>query len=127
MPRSPWRRKNPMAVGGPQLDFELLFQSAPSLFLVLDAAPGFTVLAASDAYLRATRTDRGAIVGRALFEAFPGEGEGEGGTSNLRASLQRVLTTRAPELTTIPRYDLRQTEWQAGGREQRFWRALNSP
>jgi signal transduction histidine kinase len=116
-----------MAVEGSQLDFELLFQSAPSLFLVLDAAPGFTVLAASDAYLRATRTDREAIVGRGLFEAFPGEGEGERATSNLRASLQRVLTTRAPELTTIPRYDLRQTEWQAGGLEQRFWRALNSP
>lgn len=116
-----------MAVEGPQLDFELLFQSAPSLFLVLDAAPGFTVLAASDAYLRATRTDRGAIVGRGLFEAFPGEGEGERATSNLRASLQRVLTTRAPELTTIPRYDLRQTEWRAGGLEQRLWRALNSP
>jgi signal transduction histidine kinase len=116
-----------MAVEGPQLDFELLFQSAPSLFLVLEAAPGFTVLAASDAYLRATRTDRRAIVGRGLFEAFPGEEEGERATSNLRASLQRVLTTRAPELTTVPRYDLRQADWQGGGSEQRFWRALNSP
>jgi hypothetical protein len=54
MPRSPWRKK--VAVEGPQLDFQLLFQSAPSLFVVVEAAPGYTVLAASDAYLRATRT-----------------------------------------------------------------------
>jgi light-regulated signal transduction histidine kinase (bacteriophytochrome) len=38
-----------------------------------------------------------------------------------------VLTTRAAELTTITRYDLRQPDWEVGGLEQRFWRALNSP
>lgn len=126
MSRSPWRKNPIMAVGGPQLDFELLFQSAPSLFLVLEPAAGFTVLAASDAYLRATRTDRRAIVGRGLFDAFPGEADDARATA-LRASLQRVLATRAPELTTIPRYDLPQSEWQGGGLGQRFWRALNSP
>lgn len=124
MSRSPWRKK--VAVEGPQLDFRLLFQSAPSLFVVLEPAPGYTVLAASDAYLRATRTDREAIVGRGLFEAFPGTVD-EGRTTALRASLQRILTTRAPELTTIPRYDLPQAEWQGGALGQRFWRALNSP
>jgi signal transduction histidine kinase len=124
MSRSPWRKK--VAVDGPHLDFQLLFQGAPSLFLVLEPAPGYTILAASDAYLRATRTDREAIVGRGLFEAFPGTVD-EGRTTALRGSLQRVLTTRAPELTTIPRYDLPQPEWQGGGLGQRFWRALNSP
>jgi signal transduction histidine kinase len=124
MSRSLWRKK--LATEGPQLDFELLFQSAPSLFLVLEPAPGYTVLGASDAYLRATRTDREAIVGRGLFEAFPGTVD-EGRTTALRASLQRVLTTRAPEVTTVPRYDLPQAEWQGGALGQRFWRALNSP
>ena len=127
MSRSPWKRIQSMASPGPQLDFELLFQAAPSLFLVLDPGPGFTVLAASDAYLRATRTDRKAIVGRGLFEAFPDGGAEGRPTSNLRASLQRVLTTRAAEQTTIARYDLPQAEWQGGGLGQRFWRALNSP
>jgi signal transduction histidine kinase len=127
MSRSPWRKKNLVAVVTPQLDFELLFQSAPSLFLVLEPAPGFTVLGASDAYLRATRTDRDALVGRGLFEAFPGESGDAQASSTLRASLLRVLTTRAPELTTIPRYDLRQPEWQGAGVGQKFWRALNSP
>jgi signal transduction histidine kinase len=122
--RSPWRKN--MALEGPQLDFELLFQGAPSLFLVLEPAAGYTVLGASDAYLRATRTDRGAIVGRGLFEAFPGPVD-EGRTTALRASLQRVLTTRAPELTTIPRYDVLQSDEHGAGAGQRFWRALNSP
>jgi signal transduction histidine kinase len=125
MSRSPWRKT--LAAQGPQLDFELLFQGAPSLFLVLEPAPGFTILAASDAYLRATRTDREAIVGRGLFEAFPGKADANGSTSSLKASLQRVLMTCSPEQTTISRYDLRQDDAHASALNPRFWRALNSP
>ena len=35
-------------------DFQLLFESAPGLYLVL--APDLTIVAVSDAYLRATMT-----------------------------------------------------------------------
>src|SRR5262245_37938615 len=53
-------------------DFRLLFEAAPGAFLVLlPDAPRFTVVAASDAYLRATLTERDHIVGRGLFEVFP--------------------------------------------------------
>src|SRR5262245_7390658 len=50
-------------------DFRLLFESAPGLFLVL--SPEFRIVAASDAYLRATMTDRKAVLGRAIFDVFP--------------------------------------------------------
>ncbi len=55
----------------PQVDvnFRTLFESAPQLYLVL--APDLTIVAASDAYLRATMTVRESILGRHLFEVFP--------------------------------------------------------
>ena len=51
------------------LDFQALFESAPDLYLVLD--PELTIVAVSDAYLRATMTTRDGILGRHLFEVFP--------------------------------------------------------
>ncbi len=43
-------------------DFQALFEAAPGSYLVLD--PGLRVVAVSDACLRATMTERAAILGR---------------------------------------------------------------
>ena len=52
-------------------DFQALFESAPGLYLVL--APALTIVAVSDAYLKATMTKREEILGRRLFaELDPG-------------------------------------------------------
>lgn len=49
------------------LDYRALFEALPGLYLILlPDAPTFTIVAVSDAYLRATRTERGSIVGRGL-------------------------------------------------------------
>jgi hypothetical protein len=71
-------------------DFRSLFEAAPGLYLVLD--PEFRTVAASDAHLAATMTERDAIVGRGLFEVFPDNSDDPGadGESDLRASLERV-------------------------------------
>lgn len=53
----------------PTPDFKVLFQSAPGLYLVL--TPDLTIVAASDAYLAATKTVREEIVGRKLFDVSP--------------------------------------------------------
>ena len=44
------------------VDFKRVFEGAPGLFLILRPDVGFTILGASDAFLRATYTQRGAIV-----------------------------------------------------------------
>jgi len=46
-------------------DFRALFESAPGLYLVL--TPDFQIVAASDAYLRATMTKREDVQGRGIF------------------------------------------------------------
>jgi signal transduction histidine kinase len=77
-------------------DFELLWRSVPSLLVVLDADPAFTILDASDAYLRLVNETRERIVGRGFFEVFPESetGPGKTGVSSSRAALERVLATR---------------------------------
>jgi two-component system, LuxR family, sensor kinase FixL len=100
-------------------DFRVLFQAVPGLYLVL--APDLTIVAASDAYLRATLTDRQNIVGHGLFETFP---EKPGDLDNLRASLERVLQFRRPDAVAVQRHDIRRPD---GGFEEKYWSALNSP
>jgi signal transduction histidine kinase len=118
-----------MSTGVANLDFKLLFESAPGLFLILRPDPEFTILGASDAYLRATLTERERIVGQGLFAVFPDNPDDPHatGTSNLRASLERVLTTKAADTMAVQRYDIRRPNSEGGDFEERFWSPVNSP
>jgi signal transduction histidine kinase len=88
-------------------DFELLFRAAPSLLLVLSPDPMFRIVGASDAYVRASRTSREAILGKPFFEVFPEtvEGPRATGMGSLRAALERVLATRKPDALNAPVID----------------------
>lgn len=77
-----------------------LLRSLPGLFLVLRPDERFTIADASDAYLGATGTEREQVAGRSLFEVLPESHPGvqeADGAAGLRASLERVLATRAPD------------------------------
>src|SRR5688500_3053285 len=91
------------------IDFRPIFESAPTPFLLLRAnQPDFTIVAVNDAYLRATGREREALVGRRLFDAFPGNPHdaNDSGESDLRASLERVLRDRVPDGMGVQRYDI---------------------
>ncbi len=107
-------------------DFRVLFESVPGLYLVL--TPDFTIVAASDAYLRATLMTRDDILGRGLFDVFPDNPDDPGadGRMNLRASLKRVISELAPDALPVQKYDIRRPESQ-GGLEERYWSPVNSP
>jgi len=107
------------------IDFSAVFEHVPGLYLVLD--PSFTILAANDAYCAATTTERDAIVGRHLFEAFPdnpGDSSADG-VQNLRTSLLKVLKSRQPDRMAIQKYDVRQHG--TGPFNERYWSSLNVP
>ena len=112
-------------------DFQALFESAPGLFLAVAAdAPRFTIVAVSDAYARATRTTREQILGRGVSEVVPDGDPTEpsaSGVRGLRASLQRVLQDRAVDAMAVQRRDLDEREGEGAGREERWWRPVNSP
>ena len=109
------------------LDFRLLFESTPGLYLVL--APDLSIVAVSDAYLQATMTTREQIVGRGLFEVFPDNPNDDAatGTHNLRASLWRVLSSGQGDAMPLQKYDIRRPDSEGGGFEERHWSPFNSP
>lgn len=108
-------------------DFRTLFESAPGLYLVLD--PDLVIVAASDAYLAATMTARGDVMGRPIFEVFPDNPDDPAteGARNLKASLARVRRERRDDAMSVQKYDVQRPESDGGGFEERFWSPHNSP
>ncbi len=111
-------------------DLESILGALPGLYLVLRAdAPRFTIVAASDAYLRATLTSRHGprgIIGRGIFEVFPdppGRPEATG-EANLRASLLRAVATGEPDAMAVQHYPIAHPD---GRWEERHWSPLNTP
>lgn len=110
-------------------DFRALFEAAPASYLVLTPGPDFTIVAVSDAYLRATMTRRESILGKGLFEVFPDNpgDPGATGTRNLRASLQRVMSEGVADAMAVQKYDIQRPAAEGSGFEERYWSPVNSP
>ncbi|WP_462384135.1 hybrid sensor histidine kinase/response regulator [Pseudomonas sp. Marseille-QA0892] len=111
------------------LDFQRLFESLPNLVLVLSPGPDYIMLAANENRLKGTNTRREDCIGRSVFEVFgrnPAD-KSEFGTGVLRASLERVQRTRAPDRMAITKYDIPRPASQGGGFEVRYWSPLNTP
>jgi len=110
-----------------RLDFRVLFEGSPDVLLVLlPDAPKYTMVAATDARLEATHTTREDTLGRGLFEVFPDNPDDAEatGTSNLRASLDRVLATRSPDTMAVQKYDIRGPD---GSFQAKYWSPKNIP
>ncbi|GBF40362.1 hybrid sensor histidine kinase/response regulator [Leptospira johnsonii] len=108
-------------------DFRLLFESVPGLYLVL--SPELKILAVSNAYLKATLTERDKILGRGIFEVFPDNPDDPEatGVSNLHSSLLRVLETKVPDTMAVQKYDIQLPEEEGGGFTAKYWSPLNTP
>jgi len=108
-------------------DFQTIFQSVPGLYLIL--TPDFEIVAASDAYLRATLTRREDILGRGIFEVFPDNPEDRTATGarNLRVSLERVRDWKIADTMAIQKYDIRLPDAEGSGFAERYWSPVNSP
>lgn len=112
-------------------DFSRLFTQTPAQLLILEPNPDeFTIVAVSDAYLRATMRQRDDLVGKQLFEAFPADPNDsptDNGTHMLDSSLHRVLATKQADTMPIVRYPIERPKHEGGGFVERFWEVTNSP
>jgi signal transduction histidine kinase/CheY-like chemotaxis protein len=129
-----WTRDNDMSADVtsgktcPDVDYERLFDAAPSPYLVLDA--DLVIVAVNQAYLAATATDRETLLGEHIFEAFPDNPDDPtaDGVGNLRRSLQTVLDTCRPDAMALQRYDI-PIDRDAEGEHyvERYWSPINTP
>ncbi len=108
-------------------DFRALFEATPRPFLVL--ASDLTIVAVNDAYLHATMTERAALLGQTMFDAFPDDPNDPEATGvrNLHASLERVLATGRADVMAEQRYPIRRPAAMGGGFEERWWSPVNAP
>jgi signal transduction histidine kinase len=122
-------RKSACVLMSTDLDFQALFEALPNVLLVVAADDDFTMLAASEGRIRATNVSREASIGRPLFDVFgknPND-DADFGVEVLRASLQRVLKTKASDRMAVTKYDIPRPEADGGGFEERYWSPLNTP
>jgi signal transduction histidine kinase/CheY-like chemotaxis protein len=109
------------------VDFERLLAVAPHPYMLLD--PGLTILWANAAYLTATARQRDDIIGRNLFDAFPGgphDPDGNG-MRQLRQSLESTLRTRQPDVLALIRYAIPRETASGPVFEDRYWSASHTP
>ena len=108
-------------------DFQALFEAAPNLYLVL--TPDLTVVAASDAYCRATKIQRDQILGHRLPDVFPDNPDVPAAAAfdNMRASVTRVLQFRRSDAMPLQKFDVPRPESEGGGFETRYWSPFNTP
>jgi serine phosphatase RsbU (regulator of sigma subunit) len=113
-------------VSEPEIDYAALFAATPSPYLVL--RPDLVIADVNRAYLRATGRTREDLIGRYLFDAFPGNPDDPGshGVRNLSASLRRVLDLRIADTMAVQKYDIPVTD-RPGMFEERWWSPVNTP
>ena len=110
----------------PPLDLLSVFNAQPGATLLL--SPDWVIMGASDDYLAATLTQRDALVGQFIFEAFPDNPQTPeaNAVANVRASLQQVLATKQPHEMAPQHYDVPDPT-QPGRFVERHWQPRHTP
>ena len=102
-----------------------VFAAMPTPYLVL--TPDLVIADANPAYLATTGRSLDDLVGRDVFDAFPGnpnDSDRDGGVGKVRASLQRARDTGRPHTMPVQEYDIPDG---SGGFTKRFWSLISVP
>jgi serine phosphatase RsbU (regulator of sigma subunit) len=97
----------------------------PTPYLVM--TPDLVIADANPAYLATTGRALEEIVGRPVFEAFPGnpnETDADGGVGKIRASFERARDTGRIDTMELHEYDIPDGR---GGFDKRFWSLISIP
>jgi signal transduction histidine kinase/DNA-binding response OmpR family regulator len=108
-------------------DLARFFRASPNCYVVL--APDLSIVEANDAYLRVTGRRREELIGRNVFDAFPGDPAlpDDGHVRELRASFERVLATGRADSLPLIRYSIPRDTPAGGVFEDRYWSATHTP
>jgi PAS domain S-box-containing protein len=101
------------------VDFQSLFRHSPNPYMVV--GPDLHYLAVNQAYAQVLETTVDALVGRSLFEVYPGNvgTDGRAESDPVRTSIERVFATGQPDMLALIPYTIDGAE--------RFWSATHTP
>ena len=107
--------------------FDALFEHSPNAYMVLDRELRY--LEANRAYVLLTGIPREQLLGRSLFELFPGTANPDGSDQSdvLRASLQRVLATGERDTLALIPYAIEAQTPDGPVVDLRYWSATHTP
>ena len=93
----------------PENLFQILFEKSLGSILVKADAPRFTVLAASDAYLKITSAIRDEVLGKGFFDVFPDINDDPFDDTTARRVFKKVIKTHKKVDIPVYRYDVKKT------------------
>lgn len=106
-----------------EVDFAALFDTVPGALALI--SPDLVFVTVNRAYEELLDRPREEIVGRSVFEVFPG-GSSPGEAQALRSSLERALAGGEPDTLMLQRYDI-EVPGRPGIFEERYWNVINAP
>ncbi|KPI33630.1 putative PAS/PAC sensor protein [Actinobacteria bacterium OV450] len=108
------------------INYAAVFGALPGMVALL--TPDLKYADVNDDFTRLTGRTREQLVGRYLFDVFPDNPNDASATGvrNLKASLERVLTTGERDTMALQRYDVESAE-RPGQWEERYWSPVNAP
>ena len=105
--------------------FQAFFKHANRSLVMKADAPRFTILAASDGYLALTHKRREELLGKGLFEVYPGS-EGDPSEHNsVYSSFIRAIETKAIDELPVFKYEIYIAETDSYTTE--YWTNVNEP
>lgn len=109
------------------INYKSLFESLPEQYVVIKAnAPTFTMIAASEQYLKVTNKTAEQVIQKDMFDVFPDTSEKarSTGKGDLQRSFERVIKLKQRDSTGIIRYDITD---ESGTLQVRYWQATHYP
>lgn len=110
-----------------EIDFAAVFQALPGAVALL--TPRMVFADVNERYVQLSGRAPEQLVGRYIFDAFPespGSDQGNSGLRDLRASLERVVTTGERDSMALSRYDVERPD-RPGTFDERYWSTVNTP
>jgi PAS domain S-box-containing protein len=107
-------------------DFQQFFKNSPRSLVLQADAPQFTILAVSDHYLNLVHKQRHELLGKGLFEVFPGSAGDLSEQNSVHSSFLRVIETAKADELPIFKYEI-VTDDAAGKKETHYWTNFNEP
>ena len=105
--------------------FQSFFEKSANSLIIKANSPHFTILAVSSKYLALVHKQRSELLGKNLFEVFPGSGADPSEKFSVFSSFNRVIDRKAEDELPVFKYEI----FVPSSRklETQFWSNLNEP